>query len=263
MGGTGQLFRLAVVTAAAGLTPLLSSGATPYSEPFNSSLSGWTNNGAVAWTAGSAAVSATFPVFAGPVSAVLMAGAGASGGALVGDFDAAGILLMGFSFRADHIKPSSLLLQWRCGTNAVFRELKDLILVTGAWHRLVFSLASPAAGGWVTSLDDAAFVDMQTNVTSISVLVEGQSLSSTVRYWLDDFFIAGAQSASRLQATTNGYGDLTWVDVQSNFTYRLEFAAEPGGVWSNMGLTTATSSNLVSNVALSNALQGVYRLVLP
>lgn len=263
MCGTGQLFRRAVATAAAALWPLLASGATPYSEPFNASLSGWTNNGAVTWTASGAAASATFPVFAGPVSAVLMAGAGASGGALVGDYAEAGILLMGFSFRAEHIKPSSLLLQWRCGTNAVFRELKDLILVTGAWHRLAFSLASPAAGGWVTGLDDATFADMQTNVTSISLLVEGQSLSSTVRYWLDDFFIAGAQSASRLQATTNGYGDLTWVDVQSNYTYRLEFAPDPGGTWSNMGVATATSSSLVSNVALSNALQGVYRLVLP
>ncbi|HMP76106.1 MAG TPA: hypothetical protein PKE12_07415 [Kiritimatiellia bacterium] len=247
-----------------GLAPGTLRAATPFTETFAASLSGWTNGGSVVWTASGGELRADFPLALGPPnSAVLWAGPGASGGAFTGDYHAADIVLMGFSFRADTILPSSLILQWSSGTNSVFRQIKDAILATGVWYRLAWSMESPAAGGWVTPLDDLTFSDIQTNVSSIFLSVEGQSLSSTVRYRLDDFFIDRGHTATRFVPTTNGLGDVTWSYVRSNYTYRLDAASVPGGAWSNLAVLVANSTSLVTQVSVTNGASSVYRLTLP
>jgi hypothetical protein len=247
-----------------GVAPGTLRAATPFTEPFAASLSGWTNNGSVLWTATGGALQAEFLPSAGPPnSAVLWAGPGASGGAFIGDYHAADIVLMGFSFRADTILPSSLILQWRSGTNAVFIDAKDAILATGVWYRLAWSMQSPAAGGWVTPLDELTFSDIQTNVSSIFLSVEGQSLSSTVRYRIDDFFIDRGHTATRFVPVSNGLGDVTWSYVRSNYTYRLDAADAPGGPWSNLAVVAASSTSLVTQVSVTGGATRVYRLTLP
>lgn len=239
--------------------------ATPYTESFASSLSGWTNSGLITWTPNSGMLRAIFPVAPGPPAgtASLNSSPAASGGAFTGDYVAADILLMGFSFKADNVLPDLLIIEWYGGTNSVYRELKGNILATGSWYRFAFSLSSAAEGGWFTSVDADTFAVMQTNVTSLSIKLEGSSDSLAPRYWLDDVFIDRGHQAGQIRPTTNGYGEVTWNYVRSNYTYRLEYADALAAGWSTAAVVTATSTNLVSSVSLTNAANRAFRLVLP
>lgn len=244
----------------------LTSGAaavTPFTETFTTNLAGWTNGGTKAWTSSNGTALVTLSVLAGPPeTAILKTTPIASGGAFTGDYASAGIMLMGFSFKAENYLPDRLQVQWKADTNSIFLDAKSAILATGAWYYLAFSLASAAEGGWVSGVDAGTFLSMQTNVTSITIQVEGQSLTGTSRYRLDDFFIDRGHFASRIQPTTNGYGEVTWSYVRSNFTYRLEYSDALSVGWTTSAVVAASSTSLVSSVAMTTTASRVYRLIL-
>ena len=236
-------------------------GASPFTETFTTNLAGWTNGGTRLWSSSNNTAIVTLPVAAGPPeTAILKTTPLASGGAFTGDYVSAGITLLGFAFKAETYLPGLLSVQWKGDTNSVFLDAKSAILATGVWYYLAFSLGSAAEGGWVSGVGEDTFVSMQTNVNSISVQVEGQSLTTTARYRLDDFFIDRGHLAGRLQPTTNGYGEVTWNYIRSNYTYRLEYADALGGSWTTASVVTATSTTLVSTVSLTNVASRCFRL---
>lgn len=252
-------FPLVLLVGWAGFAP--ARAASPFTETFTTNLAGWTNGGTRLWSSSNNTAVVTLPVLIGPIeTAILKTTPLASGGAFTGDYVAVGISLMGFAFKAETYLPDRLQVQWKGDTNSVFLDAKSAILATGVWYYLAFSLASASEGGWVSGVGENTFVSMQTNVNSISVQVEGQSLATTARYRLDDFFIDRGHLAGRLQPTTNGYGEVTWNYVRSNYTYRLEYADTLTGSWTTGAVVTATSTTLVSSVSLTNVPTRCFRL---
>ena len=163
---------------------------------------------------------------------------------------------------ADGGLPGLLELGLRGSTHTFFRDLTNQVTQTGVWYHFAISLHGKAAGQWNSGSSEEDFQQALLDVNNVSLQVGGRSDVSITCY-LDDFFVDRHPEASRLQATTNGYGDITWNYIHSNFTYRLEFADALTGIWSNAGQVTATSTGLVSNVALTNSALRLYRLLLP
>lgn len=261
--GTPARARIAGLAAALLLAGARADAATPHTEGFAGGLSGWTNNGNIAWTSVANVAKAVVPSALPPFNkAYLLAGAGASGGAFLGDYAATGLTLLGFSFRADGGLPGLLELGLRGSTYTFFRQFTDQVVQTGVWYHLAISLHSKAAGQWNSGASEEDYQQALLDVNNVSLLVEGQ-LPASITCYLDDFFVDRHPEAARLQATTNGYGDITWNYIHSNFTYRLEFADSLTGVWSNAAQVTATSTGLTSNVALTNSATRLYRLLLP
>ncbi len=197
------------------------------------------------------------------LEANLMAGPGASGGAFMGDYASANIAFIGFSVRVDKSSPpSSVLLKWQGGGFTFERDVYTLTTQTAVWYRFAFSLASKSAGGWSGGTEEQ-FQQALTNVTAIWFVVK-PPLFDAMDVLVDDIFIASQPEATRFQATTNGYADITWSYVRSNFTYNLEHSTNLllSG-WSTTAVVTANSTSLVSSVLLTNAPMSVYRLFLP
>jgi len=262
--GTPARARIAGLAAALLLGGAAADAATPFTEGFAGGLSGWTNNGNIAWTSVANVAKAVVPStpLLPPNKAYLLAGAGASGGAFLGDYAATGLTLLGFSFRADGGLPGLLELRLRGSTNTFIREFTNQVVQTGVWYHFAISLQSQAEGRWNSGATEEDFQQALLDVNNVSLQVGGRS-DVAITCYLDDFFVDRHPEAARLQATTNGYGDITWNYIHSNFTYRLEFADSLTGTWSNAAQVTATSTGLTSNVALTNSATRLYRLLLP
>jgi hypothetical protein len=193
----------------------------------------------------------------------LVAGAGASGGAFMGNYDSAEILVIGFSMMFEKFPtPSDVALKWR-GNNETFQRgiQASLFDQTGVWHRFAFSLNSKIEGGWDGVGSEATFQSALTNIDLVSLLVKVGP--DAVDVYLDDIFIDRLHAGTRFQATTNGYGDITWSYVRSNYTYQLEYADVLTAGWSTAAVVTATSSNLITTIPLTNSALRAYRLNLP
>lgn len=191
-----------------------------------------------------------------------MAGAGASGGAFVGDYASENMESMGFSVRVDKSPaPSSIALKWQGGGFTFERDVWALVTQTGVWYRFAFSLASKSAGGWSGGTEEQ-FQQALTNVTAIWIVAKPPF--DPIDILVDDIFITSQPQATRFQATTNGYADITWSYVRSNYTYNLEYSTNLllSG-WSTTAVVTANSTSLVSSILLTNAPMSVYRLFLP
>ena len=236
--------------------------ATPFTEGFSGGLSNWSNSGAVAWSSVSNVLKVVLPAAPLPLHVFLMGGPAASGGAFVGNYPAADIALIGFSFRVDNALPGVVDFRWQGGGQAFFQNLTARVAQTGVWYRFAFSLNSMADGGWASGGSELDFQNGLLAVDSVSLQVTGRA-DVPITCYLDDMFVDRLPAASRIQATTNGYGELTWQYVHSNYTYQLEYVDALTGIWSNAAVVTSPSTNLVIQVPWTNAPSRAYRLQLP
>lgn len=217
----------------AGATP--AHAAAHVTETFTAGLSGWTNHlDPTPWTASTQAVRASFGASVLPQQASLEAGAGASGGAFVGDYRAAGVEAIGFSFLAEDAQPSVLKLELAAGTNVFFQDLRPRMVAVGGWNRFLVSLSESAAGLWVGG-PAAELMNSLTNVQRVAIRVT-TSGAGVRSFRLDDVFLDRLPS---LQLTNPAV--VTGDGLRTGFVYRLESADALGGTWTNLLSFAATN----------------------
>ena len=218
--------------------------AAAYSESFGTSASGWTNEGSWgAFGATNGHLQGRFSAIAGPPTPQppgrFIATNTAAGGAFTGNYDAAGLVLLGFSIYAADVLPADLLVRWYGGDGfAYFRSgLATNLLTTGVWHTLVFSLQDKAAGGWVGS-SATNFATARQSVTRIDIQVERNG-SAVQTFAVDNIFVDARPAVATDPA--NAFR-LMITPLQSNAAYHVQVAAAlTSGAWSNVDLLVATN----------------------
>lgn len=210
-------------------------GAAQGTESFTAGLSGWTNNvDPTPWAAATQAVRAVFGSSVLPQNASLEAGAGASGGAFVGDFRAAGVEAIGFSFLAEDVQPSVLKLELTGGTNVFFQDLRPRMSAVGAWNRFLVSLADRDADRWAGA-PASELARALTNVVRVAIRVT-TSGATTRAFRLDDVFLDRLPFLRPVNETM-----VMAEALRTGFVYRIETADVMDGAWTNLPSFVATN----------------------
>ncbi len=215
--------------------PTAALAATHVTEVFTAGLSGWTNHlDPTPWVASTQAVRASFGASVLPQQASLEAGAGASGGALVGDYRAAGVEAIGFSFLAEDAQPSVLKLELAAGTNVFFQDLRPRMIAVGAWNRFLVSLADRDADRWVGGSAGELAASL-TNVQRVAIRVTTSGAGAR-SFRLDDVFLDRLPSLLLTNPAV-----VTVAGLRTGFVYRLEAVDALAGGWTNVLSIAATN----------------------
>lgn len=234
-------------------------GAHWTTETFSADSAGWVGSGllAVAYTNGMLVGRFAQQSIPMPDTGAFLATNVSSGGAFVGNYVEGDIWLIGFSFMAADVLPSSCALRWYGATNSFFRGVSAYMTQTGVWYRFAFPLTSKTSGGWVGGSEES-FIAALTNVVGVQVelLRNGTGLQ---RYYLDDVFL------DRLPAGSIDISmETTWAYLRSNGVYTVYAAPEPGAEWEAIATWSATNRmHSWKDPAATNWAQRVYRLAMP
>lgn len=232
-----------------------------YCETFSSSTAGWTNSGQLAMAYSNGALMGRFAAQFIPVpdTGALRATNTSSGGAFVGDYAGADIWLIGFSFMAADIVPSSCAIRLFGATNSFFRSFKSFVVQTGVWYRFAFPVTSAADGGWIGGSEEA-FRSMITNVFGVQIELLRNN-TNFQRYFVDDVFL------DRVPEGFAGLGlpvPISWTYLQSNRLYYVQACAELTNEWQIVDSWVATNrTHTWWDPDSTNLAQRFYRLSTP
>lgn len=226
----------------AGATP--ARAAAHVTEAFAAGLSGWTNHiDPTPWVASTQAVRASFSASVLPQNASLEAGAGASGGAFVGDYRAAGVEALGFDFLAEDAQPSVLKLELTAGTNVFFQDLRPRMTAVGEWNHFLVSLADGDADRWAGAPASELSTSL-TNVIRVAIRVTTSGAGARA-FRLDDVFL------DRLPFLRPTSESTVMADgLRTGFAYGVETTDMLGGAWTNVASFAAT--NRTEMLVISN-----------
>lgn len=237
-----------------------------HKEPFAAGANGWEGSvqlGAGAWTFTGDVARLTFsdttpaPI---PDIGILSNLPWASSGSFTGNYDQIGIELIGFRFMAPTDLPSGITLRWGGSTSVYHRQF--IVTQTGTWQTLAASLANAEAGGWSVvegSLSD--FQEARKKVQFVSIRIQ-RSGTTERSYLIDDLFIDRRAAAGTLQFTGDATAQLSWGDLVSNLTYRVEAATELTGTWTTVQHVLATNRTVALNLT-HQAPRLFWRLAIP
>lgn len=254
---------LAAMMLSAGMTaPVFPAAIT--TETFNAGADGWDGSVALSgsWTFTGGVAQAIFDDIGVPFpdTAVLSNQPSAASAAFTGNYDAVGIELIGFRFRAPTHLPSDVVLSWG-GSTSVFQRSFP-VAQTGVWYTFAASLASAALGGWTNasgSLTDFETARQQVKFVAIRISRAG---STERRYQIDDVFLDRLPVGGGFSV---GASDLSlqWSSLRSGMTYRVEgttnLLATP---WSALDTFAASNATQQTTVPGTNAIQFL-RLTIP
>lgn len=224
------------VGLALALTAAGAQAASIKTESFTGGRMGWTNTGTWVTAGTNNALRGQF----GPQGIPIPENGGwvatntSSGAAFVGDYTAAGIQLIGFSFKAENVLPSSALIRWYGPTSSYFRSFTSHVLATGVWYRLAFALTDKETSGWVGGGSEGFALGL-TNVQWIEIQVS-RSATNVQRYLVDDVFVDGLPEGVSL-----ALGQVVWSTLRTNVGYTVEAAEDPKGTWAEAGSFSATN----------------------
>jgi hypothetical protein len=244
----------------------VSQGAEIFTEDFSLGMEGWTNApGTNRFMDAGGYLRLTFPsrTIPLPMFAGVEAGPLASGGLFTGDYTATNIECIGLSFLAENYKPSDLLIEITSGDEVMYQDLAGRLNGVGGWNHFICPLVGPGSERWV-GFPPATISGMTSNITRIAVRVMNNSSVSNQSFRLDDVFLAPLPAVAGFTFAPPNQMQVTWQHLRTNFTYRMEFAENPGaGSWSNITTIVATSS--VQQITHTNAAMrpAAYRLVIP
>lgn len=254
----------AIGTAAAALlvcaVGLNAGAASRYTETFDSGAAGWSHAGSLAVTGEESGLRGQFAAqgFPFPESGSFVATNTASNGAFNGDYSAAGIQLIGFSFLAQDVLPSAALVRWSGPESSFFRSFADAIAQTGVWYRIAFSLQSQAAGRWVGGMEPA-FEESLRDVRSLEIQITRAGMTAQ-RYRLEDVFV------DALPAGTEVFGDgaVVWSRLRADQAYVVEAVGDPTQAWEAVeGFAASNSTRIWLDPAPTHAPRRFYRLRFP
>lgn len=233
--------------------------ATVHTETFAGGLAGWTNAGAMPLAISNQALRGRFAAQGIPVpeTGTFVATNTSSGGAFTGDYNAAEIQLIGFSFMAQNTVPSTALLRWLGPTSSYFQSFGSHVVATGVWYKMAFSLAAGAAGQWSGGAADE-FADALADVRGLEIHVTRAGMDAQ-NYFIDDVFLDALPVGN--PNTTDGK-QVAWSQLRSNVVYVVESAETAAGPWEYLDEFMAVGRSLVwQDGTSSNINRRVYRLL--
>ena len=213
-------------------------------EQFNAGAGGWQGSSSFGgtWTFTGGAARVTFPdtgFIAIPDVGTLSNLPSASGGSFTGNFEAAGIELIGFRFFSATETPSSVRLVLG-GPTSVYQTV-FYPTVTGVWQTLAASLQSVQMGGW-TNLNgpETDFEQVRQNVKYVAIRVDRAGATARM-HGVDEIFLDRLPVAGSLTPSTGTIFALQGEYLRTNETYRIEAATNLAGSWSPVASMVATS----------------------
>ena len=233
--------------------------AAVYTETYSDGLAGWTNVGSVQLTTTNHALRERFAAQSIPVpeTGSFVATNTSSAGAFTGDYVAAGVQLIGFSFMAKEVLPSSALVRWIGPTSSYFQSFSSYVVATGIWYKMAFSLANGAAGQWSGGAVEG-YADALLDVRGLEIQVTRAGMGAQ-SYYIDDVFTDALPVGSPNAADGK---QVAWSQLRSNVVYVVESAETAVGPWEFLDDFIATGrSQIWQDEASSNITRRVYRLL--
>lgn len=230
-------------------------------EQFSAGANGWTGTVSLSlgfpageWAFNSGAARLTlydnggFPSFA---SGALRLTAAASSGAFTGNYDTAGIEVIGFRILAENWTGTNVLVRWGGSTS----EYQRLVAITqtGVWQTVAFSLARADLVNWTVfngSISD--FEAARADVKSFKIEIT-QDSGFEENYQIDDVFVDRLPAALALGAGSNGL-QVNWQHLRTGFSYRVESATS---------LTPPNWTSVTSLVATASVFQATHETAQP
>ncbi len=213
-------------------------GAEIHTEAFAGGAGGWTASGSLQVAAVDEGLRGSFAAqgFPVPESGSFVANPTASGGAFAGDYAAAGIQLVGFSFMARDVLPSAALVRWTGPSASFFRSFAGHVTRTGVWYRLAFPLKEEYAGRWIGGGAEA-FAAGLADVRSLEIQLTRTGVASQ-RYEVDDVFVDRLPTGA-CAVGTNG-AQVLCSALRTNTAYVVEAAGAPDRAWEEAGAFVAS-----------------------
>jgi hypothetical protein len=215
------------------ITGGLSHGAATGVESFASGAQGWMGSssffsGTWSFTGGAARVKfmnlGDFPF---PDTGTISNMPSASSGSFTGNYDLAGISVIGFRIMAPNVPPSGLvILEWG-GSTSIYQQ-GFTINSTGVWVTCTASIADDAIAFWSPiegSMDDFSAARQSVRFVSIRITRTGTLAHEFV---VDDIFLAGQPSITTISTSNGTNFTLTGEGMVSNLFYHVESAATVG-----------------------------------
>ena len=249
----GSLSLLAMVCAA--------TGAERYTERFNSSLSGWTNQGHIVWGQTNGYAVTQFNAQGVPFSesSSFIGNTNASLGRFTGNYSGSDVELVGFKFLAENVLPTVLTFEIKRGANVFFQSLQNYVISTGVWYSFNFSLESLNNGGWIGG-NETDFTNTLSDVQQLAVRVQRTGTPRQV-YRVDDVYLDRIPAGSAMPTE----GLTRWSNLRTNQLYNVEITDELlKNRWTNIHSFVATSNlEEYMDPSATNATTRFYRLVIP
>ncbi len=216
--------------------------AAAHTETFASDVAGWTNAGSLQLGVTNQTLRGLFAAQGVPIpeSGSFVATNLSSSGAFTGDYDAAGIRLIGFSFMAQNTLPSAALLRWQGPTSSFFRSFAATVATTGVWYHFAFTLANKDAGKWAGG-STAAFDESLRAVQGLEIQLTRAGMAAQ-RYYVDDVFVDALPWGSVGTASPTGGMPVVWSSLRTNVAYVVQAADQPSSSWHDAGTFVATTS---------------------
>jgi|GEM_PF-3768682 len=227
--------------------------AQPALESFSVGANGWegiSDFGTGTWSFTGGAARVVFdPVPLFPDMGTLSNAAGATSGSFTGDFDVAGIDVIGFSFLAPTALPASSVveLEWG-GSTSVYRRGFS-ITQTGVWYTFTASLQEEDKNQWTVhkgSMSD--FAAARQSVDHVALRV-ARTLTTAHQFVFDDLFVAdvpgGASFARDSSSRIVWDGLLAGLDYQVQSTTNL--IAAPWVTVESLTATGALHTTIITN----------------
>jgi hypothetical protein len=231
------------------------SAAQPAVEGFSGGANGWvgvTEYGTGTWTfTGGVArvVFAPVPLF--PDIGTLSNAPGATSGSFTGNFDNAGIDVVGFSFLALNALPASSVveLEWGGGTSVYRRSFS--ITQTGLWYNCVASLLEEDKNQWTVSKGSLTdFATARQSVTHVAVRL-ARTLSVSHQFLIDDLFVAGMPGSASM--TRDATGRIEWDGLLAGIGYQVQsttnLIAAPWVAVESLTATGILHTTIITNAA--------------
>lgn len=235
-------------------------------EQFSAGANGWQGSsaygtGSWVFTGGAARVNFSDTGFISlPDVATLSNLTTGSGGSFTGNYDTAGVELIGFSFLSNTSMPASVGIVLG-GPTTVYQRIY-YPTQTGVWHTFAASLKSVELGGW-TNLQGPItdFDQVRQNVKYVNIRVERAGATAR-QYLIDNIFIDRLPAAGSLAASTGGLVSLRADYLRTNLSYQIQSSPEVTGTWSLAQTMVAT--NRSQSIEVTNSASRLFwRLVMP
>jgi hypothetical protein len=235
-------------------------------ESFNNGANGWvgTTFGPAAWNIGGGQAQITFfntePPF--PYKGTLSNAPTASSGSFTGNYDQAGINIIGFTFRAPQFLPSEIIeLDWG-GSTSVFRQGFS-VTQTGVWYNFYASISDKSKHEWGAikgNLSD--FSAARQSVRFVSVRVTTSASTNQTVYEIGSIYLDNEPEIGGLAAINSVESQIRGEYLLTNILYNVESAPDVTGTWSQAQTFLPTNHIQWINVTNSSSRQ-FWRFVRP
>lgn len=210
------------------LLPFPVMAARTTNESFTGGANGWTGTtgivpfgptGVWSFTGGVARVLFSNPGFAVPDNATLSNTPTASSSSFTGNYDAAGIDTIGFSFLAPQVVPTNfVIIEWEGSTSKFQRGFT--VATTGVWHHFTASLLDEDRHKWTTLLGSSNdFAAARQSVKYVTIRFSRNGLLEH-QFVVDNVFLAGRPGGVSL--TRDSGGLITWDGLVAGVGYQVQ-----------------------------------------